>query len=246
MQTVVNNVLLNYEIVGSKNKKTILILHGWMRSLDEWLPVAQELANTYKIIALDLPGFGKSPLLENTKIDIFWYADIVQKFMKQLNVKEAVGMGHSFGGRILFILASKTKLFSSLILVDAAGTQTKDIVTQIKIAIAKIGKVILLPFPKSIRIKFSAIIAPDYGTLSKEKKELFKNTVNENLIPFAKKVTCKTLLIWGEKDEVVPINEALKIREYIPNATLRVVWTAGHLPHVEKRDKFVKILKEYL
>jgi pimeloyl-ACP methyl ester carboxylesterase len=88
--------------------------------------------------------------------------------------------------------------------------------------------------------------AADSGTLSKEKKELFKNTVNENLIPFAKKVTCKTLLIWGEKDEVVPINEALKIREYIPNATLRVVWTAGHLPHVEKRDKFVKILKEYL
>src|SRR5581483_11907029 len=116
MQTIIDGLLANYEIKGEKNKNSILILHGWKRSLNDWQEVAKTLSSKNKVIILDLPGMGASSK-PNTPFNTYDYADFVDKFIAKLQLKNVTLVGHSFGGRTAIIQASKNKAISKLVLV---------------------------------------------------------------------------------------------------------------------------------
>ena len=136
MQTVVDGILTHYEILGH-GKQHLLILHGWKRSLTEWLPVASQLGDQYKVILLDLPGFGQTPRPEKT-LSIYDYAEFVKHFLGKLEIKKTTLLGHSFGGRIGIILGAKTDLLNALILVDSAAIEKKNTLVTFQIAINKV------------------------------------------------------------------------------------------------------------
>src|SRR5579862_7722800 len=149
MQIVVDGLLTNYERLGNKAQK-LLILPGWMHSVDEWIPIGKQLSDKYEVILLDLPGFGKTQRPEIT-YSIYAYADFVEHFLDKLEIKQTTLMGHSFGGRLGIILASKTTKVSNLILVDSPAVEKKNNATKLLITI---NKLLILPvklfFPKKI------------------------------------------------------------------------------------------------
>ncbi len=245
MQTLIANSLINYELFGEKNKESIIILHGWLRNLIEWRPIAIKLSNKYKVYILDLPGFGNSPLPEQDNIEMEWYGQIVEKFIKSENIKNPIGIGHSFGGRTLLVTASKIK-FKKIFLVDTPGVTDRDTLTNIKIIIGKIVKYFLFPFPKYIVEKIRLKFSPSYKNLSKPLIEILKKIVKQNLTEYAEKIDCESILIWGENDKDVPLPDAFKLKNLIKNSTLRVIWGAGHSPHIEKTNKFINTINEYL
>lgn len=241
MQVVIDGLLTHYHIVGNK-QKTLLILPGWMRSTDEWLPVAKQLSAEYQVILLDLPGFGKTQKPETT-YSIYDYADFVEHFLNKLDEKQVTLLGHSFGGRIGIILSAKTKLIPDLILIDAAGVEKRTTIAKMKIQFFKLTK-ILLPkkFVTQLRNKLGS---QDYKTAG-EMRNIFIKVINEDLSYLLSEISVPTLLIWGNKDEEVPEWKTKLMKELIPNAKLRVVWGAGHSPHLEKPTEFMEILNDYL
>ena len=90
-------------------KKTLLILHGWGSNSDRWVEVAQDIIeknSNLRIIAPDLPGFGKSDALQ-TPWNTNQYIEWIDELISQLELKDFYLMGHSFGGALASKLAVK-------------------------------------------------------------------------------------------------------------------------------------------
>lgn len=244
MQIVIDGLLTSYQVLG-EGKNTILLLHGWQRSSREWIPTAKNLADKYKIVLLDLPGFGNTPRPKET-YSIFDYATFVEHFLQKLEIKKVTLIGHSFGGRIGIILAYKTTLLEKLILVDAAAVEKKSLVVQTKIAINKLAIApVKLFFPNYVEKLKTRFGSDDYQTAG-TMRDIFIKTVNEDLTPVLGKISVPTIIIWGEKDSTRPLNEGLFIKDTIKDARLRVVWGAYHSPYLEKPKEFMEILEEVL
>jgi len=241
MQIVKDGLLTHYQTIGDK-RETVLILHGWMRSINEWLPTALQLKEKYRVVVLDLPGFGSTQMPEKA-YSIYDYATFVEHFLDKLEIKKVTLIGHSFGGRIGIIIAAKTDRINNLILVDAAGVEQRSFFAKIKIAFFKSAKVVL---PESLveRLRYQ-LGSPDYKSAG-AMRTIFLKVINEDLSYLLSKISVKTLLIWGNKDTEVPEWKTRKMKKLIRDSKLRVVWGSGHDPHLEKPKEFFEILKDYL
>ena len=242
MQIVNEGLLTNYEVKGSANKEVILILHGWKNSLNQWLPTANELSSKYKVILLDLPGFGLTSIPEKA-YSIYDYATFVENFLDKLDIKKVIFIGHSFGGRIGIIMSTKTDKIKNLILVDAAGVEKRTLYAQIKITFFKSAKILL---PRSLAEKLRTKLgSPDYKSAG-AMRNIFLKVINEDLSYLLPKIYIPTLIIWGDKDIEVPEWKTRKMKELIKNSKLRIVWGSGHSPQLEKPQEFMEILNDYL
>jgi len=246
MQIVVDGILTNYQILGNEKNKSILILHGWGRNLTDWLNVGQNLSDRYSVILLDLPGHGGTGLPLKQPYDTSNYADFAISFLHKIGIKSTILIGHSFGGKISIDIASKSKIINKLFLIDSSGVETKNNKVKSKIILAKIIKSInsLLPSLLSRKILLS-LASADYKSAG-ELLPSFKKIVSQNVSDSAKNIKVQTYIIWGEKDKELALVCAKKLHNLISNSIIRIVWGAGHHPHLEKPDKFYNLLREYI
>lgn len=246
MQTVVDNVLINYHIIGKKQRNTILILHGWGRSLQEWIPIARELSKDNKVVLLDLPGFGGSSFFKKDDAKILDYISLIDNFINKLKLKDIILLGHSFGGKLSVILSVKNKNIKKLILASPSGIEKKNLKVTFSFKIAAFVKKLNFLIPKHLsNFLIGAMSSRDYKTAG-ELRSTFKNIVKKDVRSEAKNLNIPTIIVWGEKDKELPVYNAQLFRKHILNSTLRIIWGAGHFPHLEKPKQFIQILKEYL
>ncbi len=104
----INNIRVNYRDQGKSSEPVLLLIHGLGCSLRYWTCVfeASELSG-YRIIALDLPGFGRSEKPDNYDYRLFSQADIVLAFLEALHIQDCSLIGHSMGGAIAILIAIK-------------------------------------------------------------------------------------------------------------------------------------------
>ena len=97
MKIKIDNINVNYIQYGEG--KDVLLLHGWGQNIQMMKPIGDNLCRNHRITIIDFPGFGESdePLVPWTIRD---YAVLVEKLVKELEIKKPVVMGHSFGGRV--------------------------------------------------------------------------------------------------------------------------------------------------
>ncbi len=242
MQTVINGLLTYYEAHGDMSKPCLLVLHGWQRSSRDWKHVAETLSSSYYVILLDLPGFGGTAHPQAT-FGTYDYADFVEAFTKKLEINTFSLMGHSFGGRVGIVIGSKTTLLKKLILVDSAGTEKMHPLYKLLLSLIKpLFKV--LPKPIVNRLKM-LISSTDYLKAG-EMKEIFKKVIAEDLSHLLDDINVPTLVIWGNEDKILPVSTTKLFRKRIKDCRVRIVWGAGHHPHVEKEEVFVEIVTEFL
>lgn len=242
MKVVIDTTILHYEQIG-QGEKNLLVLHGWGRSLREWIPIAHSLTG-YKVTLLDLPGFGSSEEASGA-IDTYEYSEIVLKFIKKLEIAPCRIVGHSFGGRIATILAAQyPEIVSKIILVDAGGIEIKSLGVQVKIILYKL---ILKHFknliPRRIKNFFGS---SNYRVLSGNLRKSFVKIVNQDLRSLFSIIKQPVVVIWGSDDRVLSVQYVKIYRKLIPQALVRIIWGAGHCPHVEKHKDFISILQEVL
>jgi len=226
----------------------ILILHGWGSYAKRWDNVKELLeVKGYKVFVPDLPGFGQSPI--PAKIwNLDNYADWVKDFAEKNNLGRFFLLGHSFGGSIGIKFAVKYpgKLIG-LILVSAGRiSKRKSIKNIFFLVMAKIGK---LFFRQRIfkRIIYKLAGSRDYllargGVM----RETMKKVISEDLKPYLPKINVKTLIIWGDKDEVTPVADAYLIKKAIKNSVLGVIPNVGHRIRLEAPEILVEKVKEFI
>ena len=236
---------LKDEILGSEHAQTIVMLHGWGRSLESLRGLGELLAVNFKVVLLDLPGFGGSPLHPGASNDgggwdTLDYAKCVKAYLDRTGIEHAILLGHSFGGRISIRLSSRyPERFSSLILIGSHGLQLKRSL-RFKLrsyVIRNIGRLTKwLDGATGTRL-YERMFIPRYGSVDYKnagalRKTLVK-TVTENLSKEVQAITLRTLLLWGEQDEQTPLELARQFHRLIPKSELHVFPNAGHEPFMD-------------
>ena len=248
----INNLEINYKIAGSG--PAILILHGWNGSSDSWSKVSEMLAeNGFKVICPDFPGFGKS----KTPFQPWCVDDFVKWFYElrnSLKLENFFLLAHSFGGRVAIKFAIKyPEKVKSLILCASAGIKPKpELKTRIIFWLAKIGNAIFTPKPLA-RFKdgtqnlfYLFLRHKDYVKADGTMKETMKNVIQEDVLPLLSQIQTKTLIIWGDRDKLVPVKYGHIFKENIPNSKLEILPKIGHSPNLEAPEKLAQIILNFL
>jgi len=194
---------INYELFNFNQEDTIIFLHGW-GSNKEIMKVFQNKFEDYKLLFIDLPGFGKS------ETDEIWttqkYSEKIETFLQELKIEKFCIIGHSFGGKIATLLNPKY-----LILLSSAGIpQPKPFKVRFKIKLFKILK----PFVRMDKIK-QLFISDDVKQMKQNMYETFKNVVDEDFSEIFEQCTSTSLVFGGENDTAVTPKSNKRIGELL-------------------------------
>jgi pimeloyl-ACP methyl ester carboxylesterase len=235
---------LHSEALGS-NGPTVVLLHGWGCSGDALRPLGELLATDCKVVVLDLPGFGRSPLPFGASNDgggwgTLEYSERVKSSLDLAGIRQCILVGHSFGGRLSVRLAAKyPEMVKGLILVGSHGLKRKRSPQgeiRVRAIKALVNAAKMIDGATGSRL-FAHYLAPkfgsrDYNAAGSLKKTLVK-TVNEDLTPQAASIKAPTLLLWGEEDKETPLDLARSFNQLIVDSKLYVFPNKGHEPFAD-------------
>lgn len=248
---IINDYNINY--IDSGSGQAVLLLHGWGSNLKSFTSLINLLKTKYRVLALDYPGFGESDILKKS-FTVDDYCDIVVEFLKNLEVKSVILVGHSYGGRIILKLNNRKNLPFAIeknVLIDAAGLKDKkDLRIKLKVATFKSLKYIfnLLPISKvkkdemikALRKKFGS---SDYANAPKVLQDTLVKSVNEDLTWCLDNMK-ESLIIWGDKDTVTPLWMAKLMETKIRNSGI-VLLNGGHFSYLDDPVTFSKVIISY-
>lgn len=245
------DISMYYEISGN-HPKSIVILPGWGDTRKTFDYLINYLSEYFTVYIVDYPGFGNSKF-PNNNLTIFDYSELIYEFIKYLNLDDPILIGHSFGGRIITVLAGYYCYdFSNIILIDSAGIKPKKTIKSFvrswsyKI-LRKLGKLIPKKYRKKYyKLLFSHYASADYQNLNQCMRETFKNIVNTDLKNYLNHINSRVLIIWGNDDKATPVKDAIVINKKIKNSELIIIDKTGHFPYLEKPQLINSILYEQL
>ncbi len=245
-----NGIAVNYIQEGDGD--TVFVLHGWGANIDAVRPIIDVLNKFFRVVALDLPGFGDSPAPDEP-IDSFQYAEIVKQLIDYTGTEKVSLVGHSFGGKLSIVLSSKyPELVEKVVLIDSAGLiPRRTIKYHLKVGTFKILKKIwnTLFFYKdeSNRLKslYKLFGSDDYQASEGVMRKILVKVVNEDMKPLLKDIQAPTLLIWGDKDDATPLYQGKIMESEIEGSGLVIFEGAGHFSYVDDYGKFKLVLKSF-
>ena len=248
----IDGISVNY--IDEGEGETVLLLHGWGANITLYQSIVDTLKQGRRVLALDMPGFGKTPEPERP-----WcvddYVDFVSKFILSFNLEKISVVVHSFGGRVFFKMNAKENLpftIERAVLIDSAGILPKKTVGQkVSLRCYKIGrafmstKVMHFLYPDAVEDMRRKRGSSDYNSATPLMRDTLVKVVNEDLEPLIHLVKCPTLLIWGDLDTATPIEDARRMEELIADAGLVVCEGAGHFSYAEQPVKANGALKAF-
>ncbi len=263
-------IIIRYFVSGQG--QPLILLHGFGGSSYSWRHVAKVLSSDYKVILIDLKGFGLS---EKPLDDEYSPADqghIIEEFIKENSLNNIILGGHSFGGAVavmtfLHLNKANNNPVNKLILIDSAAYE-QDFPAFITLLRKPFwANVVLSILPSSLSVnivlrkafyddsKVSDEMIRTYASylnlpganhaLMKTAQNLIPHNINE-IIQQYKHINIPVLLIWGEMDEIIPISIGKKLSESLPNAKLAIVPNCGHMPQEECPKETIEIVSSFL
>ncbi|OGZ62589.1 MAG: hypothetical protein A2812_02985 [Candidatus Staskawiczbacteria bacterium RIFCSPHIGHO2_01_FULL_36_16] len=233
MEIIINGIKTNYITMGKG--APFIVLHGWGSGSDRWIKEAEIISKkNFQVVIPDLPGFGESDKLTRpwTINDyVKWFED----FTKIFEIQDFYLLGYSFGGALASKIAVKyPQRVKKLFLVASAVIRKK---TAKKGFLAKISKFIkffyFVPYYALFRkavYKF-IIRKSDYVYAEGIMKQTYLNAISDDLSHHLSFIRVPTVIIWGDKDQSVPIDDAKFINNKIKNSKLIIIEGADHLMH---------------
>lgn len=256
----VNDVNLSYDDVG-EGHIPIIFLHGFPFDKTMWAGQLDYLKMTYRLIALDIRGFGKSTD-EHTPLNISLFADDLIEFMNKLDIEKAIVCGLSMGGYIILNAVKRyPERFEALILCDtqciADSSEVKEKRLNDITEIEENGAANFNErFIKSVFYKDSLTHKKD--VVDDLKKVVLANSdriIMQGLLALAartetcsilNKIEIPTLIICGREDAVTPLEKSKYLKQNIQGSILKVIDDAGHVSNLEQPDEFNECLSEFL
>lgn len=242
---------LHYATAG--HGQPIVFLHGWGGEIASFGPIPAVLADRFRTAAVDLPGFGASPL-PPVPWGTFEYAECLASFLRQSDLAPCILVGHSFGGRVSLALAARhPDLVKKLILVDSAGLvprRTPSYYARVYL-VKSARKILSLPGLRSLkepslRRLYRALGSSDYNSaVDPVLRAILVKVVNEDLRPILPRIAAPTLLIWGDRDEDTPLADGQVMEKLIPDAGLVVFEGAGHFAYLDRLDQFCRVVAHF-
>lgn len=238
MFKTIKKVKINYKQYGEGTD--IVLLHGWGQNIQMMDPLGNYLKANHKITIVDLPGFGLSSEPDYS-YSVYDYVELLKELFDKLKITNPTLIGHSFGGRLSIVYASKYPvykliLFGSPCVRHEPKSKKQGILKALK-------KIKVLSPVASLMKKF--IGSTDYKQASPRMREVLVKTVNEDLSACAKKITCPVLLVWGDNDKAVPVEEAHELDNLLKDSAL-IILPGTHYCYLENLHQVINILNNFI
>lgn len=243
------SVQLHYTDCGEGHP--LLLLHGWGCNTTTFNAIRPFLEARFRVLTLDFAGFGQSD--EPREVwGVEEYTRSVEALAKAEGIENPILIGHSFGGRVSIVYASRNKT-QKVILVDAAGVKPRRSLSYYrKVYTFKLLKRILPLIvgrkraEAMIEARRSKAGSSDYNQATPMMRAILSKCVNEDLCHLMPKIEAPTLLFWGEKDTATPLADAKRMEKLIPDAGLVTVAGAGHFSFLENTPLFLRVAESFL
>ncbi|MFO7666381.1 MAG: alpha/beta hydrolase [Desulfobacterales bacterium] len=264
---MINDVNYHYREYPGPGRN-IFLLHGFASSTYTWEKVIPYLTKQgYHVWALDMKGAGWSDKPEDAKYDTFTLMQEVNRWMDVIGLKDVVFVGNSLGGAIAVLMAlehpDKT---GDIILIDSAGYPIDKpfIIKMAKIPLA--GEIAKLFFGRWIVKKNLKEVYFNDDLVTEETIDAYYNRMRtENVLdakvalarsldfdafaPYIKRIPeikKRTLIIWGENDEWIPLESGYRFKKDLPNSRLVILPECGHVPQEEKPEETANIIIDFI
>lgn len=236
------NININYEYIDNKNGHTLVFLHGWGQNIQMMLPIANPFTKDNNVLVIDLPGHGKTN--EPTYAwDLEKFVDMLHELFKFLKINNPVLIGHSFGGKLSIIYASKYKVEKLVLLSSPYKVQIKKLPLKTKI-VKKLAKV---PGLKQLANYFKKHMgSTDYRNASPIMRDILVKHVNTDTTDNCKKINVPTIIIWGTNDNTVDIENAYEIEKLIKDSAVIPYEGMDHFAYFNDPQKTINIIKSFI
>lgn len=236
------NIKINYKDYGKKDGSPIVYLHGWGQNIQMMEPIANPFAKTHHLIILDLPGFGKSEEPREAW-SLEEYVDMVHALLQELKIDKPNLIGHSFGGKLSIIYASKYPVERVILLASPYKVKITTESKKLKM-LKKIKKIPVLGLAAEAMKKHMG--STDYRNASPMMRNILVKHVNTDATENAKKIKCPTFIIWGTNDEAVPVADAHELEKLIPDSGLAIYEGCTHYAYLERLGQTNAIIKSFI
>jgi pimeloyl-ACP methyl ester carboxylesterase len=248
----------------------VLFVHGLSGCWQNWLENIPHFARTHRVIAVDLPGFGASPM-PPWELTIPAYGRFVRDFCERVGIDRGSLVGNSMGGFIVSEVAiTEPERVDDLTLVSAAGITWARARREPAVMVARVGRAAM---PALLKLQNSSMRRPRlrraaFQGVFHDPQALRREMLWENFVPAMKspgyldsmknlvgydirdrleEIGVPTLIVWGRNDRVVPIPAAFAYQKRIgENAELIVFDRCGHVPQIERPVRFNRVLEKFL
>lgn len=237
----IKDVDVNYIDYG-EGDNTLVLLHGWGQNIEMMKPIGDRLKNNNRIIIVDLPGFGNSPE-PSTIWTIYDYAECIKELLDSLKVSTPIMIGHSFGGKISLVYASKYKVNKLILFGSPFKKEVTKTSTKAKI-LKNLKKVPVLNKLEGFAKKH--IGSRDYREASELMRKILVGHVNLDIEEDVKKIQCPTLIVWGTMDQEVPIERAYELEKLIPDSGVVEYQGCTHYAYLERLQQTINVIKSFI
>jgi pimeloyl-ACP methyl ester carboxylesterase len=261
---------VNYTDLGEG--PALVFIHGLSGCWQNWLEQLPLFARDHRVIAVDLPGFGQSEMPAE-EISISAYADAIDELMGELGLEEARIVGNSMGGFIGAELAiNHPQRVERLVLVAAAGLSIESIRTERttglrhraeNIVFFSLGHIasrshqvalrprlrhalllLVAAHPQKLPGPLAAqqVLGSGKPGFSDALEAMCRYPLRDRL----EKISCPTLIVWGDKDLLVPVKDASIFEKLIPDSRKIVYKDTGHVSMMERPARFNEDVRAFL
>ena len=258
---------------GDLANPPVLLIHGIGRFLEDWEPQFERLAGDFRVIALDLPGFGQSQRLPEP-MSLSALARGTLATLDALDERRPLALvGNSLGGAVAMqMLALAPDRVSRLVLVNSAGFGPEVTYLLRMLAVPVVGRLMLrrptkvgvkhieralyadpaLATPARVAHALQIARDPDVATAFDEIGRNLgtvrgvRSAWRAELLAAAAAQHRPVLIVWGDRDRILPPQQLEAARVAFPAARTHVFRGAGHLPQIERPDEFADVLRAFL
>jgi pimeloyl-ACP methyl ester carboxylesterase len=251
----------------------LLLLHGIAGSSRTWRDVIPQLGDRFTVIAPDLMGHGLSekPVGDYS---LGAFASGIRDLLEVLDIDQASIVGQSFGGGVAMQLAYQhPEICNRLVLVDSGGLG-REVNWMLRFMTLPASEYLMpVIFPKFVRnwgdnlfrsinnrgIRLGRITEmwSAYASLAEsENRQAFARTIRAVIDPGGQTVSAMdrlylassmpTLIIWGDRDDIIPVSHAHLAHQAIPGSRLVIIKGVGHFPQIEAPEQFICALVDFM
>jgi pimeloyl-ACP methyl ester carboxylesterase len=268
-----NGVKISALIAGSEEGEPLLLMHGLGATKASWLTVLPQLAARYRVMVIDLPGFGRSskPI---GRYDAAWFCGHVCRFLDSMGVERCHAAGNSMGGKVAMELAmlDPERVMDVMCLCPASAFSDRPMLRLVQLLRPELGVAVgfvprsrvrktiesLFSNPGSLDGVWIEAAIDDFtriwrnpkarGAFFAAARSIYLEEPHGEAGFFTRLELMETpsLFIYGEQDGIITHHFGRKIEQTLPSAEVHVWQDCGHVPQIEHPDRTAEVMLDFM